>query len=173
MVAYNLCQLYYAAVLQAFPKHSVPGDHHVCMCSHLLVDCRVRNTTLGALSPLSTPPISYRCGIFYNLDYKILFLRNRKAASTSIKKAIINALPIGQAMMRLDPSALQSTGFKSFDAMWRDCTVISSVRNPWARAGGGWMLITMTWCQSITNLPCLQCVTAEQDLLHWTMACSL
>lgn len=104
----------------------------------------LRNTTLGTLPRLSTPPMSYTCGIFYNEQYKVLFVRNRKAASSStmsaLQKAGLCARPGGKVpapakcIRRLRAEELAKAG-KDLDAMWREYTVISNVRNPWSRAG--------------------------------------
>lgn len=97
--------------------------------------CRLRNATLGSVPRLSTPPMSYRCGVFVNDAFKIIFIRNRKAASSSIIKALRRALAERrQGLSRLDPAAQRARGV-DLDAMWREYTVLSSVRNPWARAG--------------------------------------
>lgn len=93
--------------------------------------------TLGSVSRLSTPPISFRCGVFYQKEYKIIFIRNRKAASSTTMTVINVALGHQQAgpLVRLHPAQLRAEGV-DVEAMWREYTVISSIRNPWARAGG-------------------------------------
>lgn len=100
----------------------------------------LRNTTLGSASSLSTPPMSYVCGIFVNDPYKIIFVRNRKAASSSTMNALQRAglcsgsKKGGKCMHKLRPDELSAQGV-DLNKMWQDYTVISNVRNPWARAG--------------------------------------
>lgn len=99
--------------------------------------CRLRDTTLALTPRLSTPPISFRCGVFYHPGYQIIFIRNRKAASSTFMTVINEALKQEHAglLTRMRPEKLHAEG-KDVDAMWREYTVVSTIRNPWARAGG-------------------------------------
>ncbi|KAG2497507.1 hypothetical protein HYH03_004659 [Edaphochlamys debaryana] len=47
-------------------------------------------------------------------------------------------------VQRLDPDALRAAG-RDPDAMWRDYTVITSSRNPWARAASGYEFTYSKW----------------------------
>ncbi|EFJ40720.1 hypothetical protein VOLCADRAFT_99408 [Volvox carteri f. nagariensis] len=84
-------------------------------------------------------PMSYRCGVFVNHDYKLIFIRNRKAASTTVLDTFKTACK-SQKVMCMKPFSeeeMEARGL-THDAMWNSYYVISSTRNPWARAASGY-----------------------------------
>ncbi|EFJ39955.1 hypothetical protein VOLCADRAFT_100302 [Volvox carteri f. nagariensis] len=98
-------------------------------------------------------PMSYRCGVFVNHDYKLIFIRNRKAASTTVLDTFKTACK-SQKVMCMKPFSeeeMEARGL-THDAMWNSYYVISSTRNPWARAANGYDYAqdrygsTVVWC---------------------------
>ncbi|GIL54057.1 hypothetical protein Vafri_9613 [Volvox africanus] len=91
-------------------------------------------------------PMSYRCGVFVNHYYKIIFIRNRKAASTTVLDTFKAACKSQNTMcMRpFSPEEMKERGLKH-DDMWRSYYVVSSIRNPWARAASGYDYTRDRW----------------------------
>jgi hypothetical protein len=118
-------------------------------------------------------PMAYKCGVFVNHHYKLIFIRNRKAASTTVLDtfkvcAVMNLCGVptcltslkqpwperGSRCRRVAQVACKSQSkllcMRPYDAvelakqditadeMWRSYFVVSSTRNPWARAASGY-----------------------------------
>ncbi|GLC40493.1 hypothetical protein PLESTM_001080600 [Pleodorina starrii] len=91
-------------------------------------------------------PMSYKCGVFVNHHYKLIFIRNRKAASTTVLdtfKAACKSQTV-QCMKPFTSEEMAKRGLKH-DDMWRSYYVISSTRNPWARAASGYDYTQDRW----------------------------
>ncbi|EFJ39764.1 hypothetical protein VOLCADRAFT_108506 [Volvox carteri f. nagariensis] len=91
-------------------------------------------------------PMSYRCGVFVNHDYKLIFIRNRKAASTTVLDTFKTACK-SQKVMCMKPFSeeeMEARGL-THDTMWNSYYVISSTRNPWARAASGYDYAQDRW----------------------------
>lgn len=87
----------------------------------------------------SSAPMSYKCGVFVNHHYKLVFIRNRKAASTTVLDTFKAACKAHKelCMRPYSREEMEEQGI-SHDEMWRTYFVISSTRNPWARAASGY-----------------------------------
>ncbi|KAG2424547.1 hypothetical protein HXX76_014428 [Chlamydomonas incerta] len=102
-------------------------------------------------------PMSFPCGVWVNHHYKFVFIRNRKAASTTVtdnfdKCHYKNADPklcIEVASL----ASLKERGVEPAD-LWRDYFVFSTSRNPWARAGSSYDYCSTKWAR--TSGPCSQ-----------------
>ncbi|KAG2448428.1 hypothetical protein HYH02_006320 [Chlamydomonas schloesseri] len=102
-------------------------------------------------------PMSFPCGVWVNHHYKFVFIRNRKAASTTVtdnfdKCHYKNADP----KLCIEVASLASLKERGMDPadMWRDYFVFSTSRNPWARAGSSYDYCSTKWAR--TSGPCSQ-----------------
>lgn len=81
-------------------------------------------TLLQRKQPLSQPPISFRCGVYFNFDYRIILIRSRKAASTSLLYALNRVLGCSPKRPR---QCMMQDEFPEFernhDEVWRNWTV--------------------------------------------------
>lgn len=89
------------------------------------------------------PPLTRMCGVWVNHKYKVIFVRNRKAASTSIVIALGKPCEPGQGpnahcMHKVhDADTFLKAGVTPEEA-WKDYFVFGVSRNPWARAASGY-----------------------------------
>ncbi|GFR49715.1 hypothetical protein Agub_g11869 [Astrephomene gubernaculifera] len=124
-----------------------------------LLDQSVGKPPTSSRTPPPQPPLSYICGVYLNPTYKFIFVRNRKTASSTfltviktfmLEKGLCNVtrdadgLPQNNCISRMDPEELLREG-RDPDAMWRDYLVITSSRNPWARAASGYQFTFDEW----------------------------
>ncbi|KAG2494347.1 hypothetical protein HYH03_007404 [Edaphochlamys debaryana] len=92
-------------------------------------------------------PMSYKCGVFVNHNYKLIFIRNRKAASTTVLdtfKVACKSQSKLLCMRPFDSEEMTKRGL-THDEMWKSYYVISSTRNPWARAASGYDYTQDRW----------------------------
>ncbi len=121
---------------------------------------RAAASDLATAASRKHAPLSYVCGVFVNHHYKYIFIRNRKTASSTFITAVrdfmlreklcnktADALHPSACLVRLDPDQLLREG-RDPDAMWRDYLVLSSSRNPWARAASGYEFTFEKWHQT-------------------------
>ena len=101
-----------------------------------------------------------RCALEVNHAYKFIFIRNRKAASTSILEALNASCSRSSMAMCLRPLSATSYGpvRQSLSAVpagapyviediWAGYFVFSIYRNPWDRAASGYKYILSRWRQ--------------------------
>lgn len=94
------------------------------------------------------PPLTHVCGLWINHAYKVIFVRNRKAASTTLVNALGKPCRETTAPGAADavlPCMEKVTSLKAFtdkginpETVWRDYLVFGVARNPWARAASGY-----------------------------------
>lgn len=100
----------------------------------------LHSSIAGNTSTPKIPPLTHICGVWVNHAYKVIFIRNKKAASTSIVTALGNPCRGKSKKTCMDKveglEAFQRAGITPQDA-WRDYTVFGVARNPWARAASG------------------------------------
>ncbi|KAG2426197.1 hypothetical protein HXX76_013178 [Chlamydomonas incerta] len=114
-------------------------------------------TEAAAAALRAAPPLSYICGVWINPTYKFIFIRNRKTASstfvTAIKKFMlannlcnVSSDPLGgnTCMVRMEPEELLRRGHDP-DGLWASHLVLTSSRNPWARAASGYEFTYSKW----------------------------
>ncbi|KXZ55813.1 hypothetical protein GPECTOR_2g1364 [Gonium pectorale] len=92
-------------------------------------------------------PMSYKCGVFVNHNYKLIFIRNRKAASTTVLDTFKVACKSQSKLLCMRPydaAEMEKAGV-THDEMWRTYYVVSSTRNPWARAASGYDYTQDRW----------------------------
>ena len=98
-------------------------------------------------------PQSYRCGIMLNTAYRFIFIRNRKAASTTIQSAL-NALcksganPAACCDILDSPEQLTRASSPSHPSpahAWANFLVFTTSRNPWSRAASGYEYVLSRW----------------------------
>ncbi|PNH09051.1 hypothetical protein TSOC_004394 [Tetrabaena socialis] len=92
-------------------------------------------------------PMSYKCGVFVNHHYKLIFIRNRKAASTTVLDVFKVACKSQSKLLCLRPFGAQEMAAAGLrhDDMWNSYYVVSSTRNPWARAASGYDYTQDRW----------------------------
>jgi hypothetical protein len=105
------------------------------------------------------PPLSFICGVWISPTYKFIFIRNRKTASstflTAVKKfmaeqGLCETPPGAEAahpstcVTRLEPAEVAAEG-GDLAAIWKEYTVITGTRNPWARAASGYQFAYDKW----------------------------
>lgn len=97
--------------------------------------------------PTQPAPMAYRCGVFVNHAYKLIFIRNRKAASTTVLDTFKVACKQHNKLLCVKPFSAGELGKRNLthDKMWMDYYVISSTRNPWARAASGFDYTQDRW----------------------------
>ncbi|KAG2497282.1 hypothetical protein HYH03_004866 [Edaphochlamys debaryana] len=109
----------------------------------------------GAAVSARAPPLSFVCGVWISHQYKFIYIRNRKTASSTFVTIVKNfmldnklcnrtAEGTNTCIVRMEPEALQREG-RDVAALWRDYTVITSSRNPWARAASGYEFSFEKW----------------------------
>ncbi len=126
---------------------------------------RLASRTATALAPTLSPPhkhapLSYICGVYVNHHYKYIFIRNRKTASSTFLSSVrefmakhklcnrtADPMDHSVCMVRMDPDQLVREG-RDPEAIWREYLVISSSRNPWARAASGYEFTFEKWQQT-------------------------
>ncbi|EFJ43843.1 hypothetical protein VOLCADRAFT_95909 [Volvox carteri f. nagariensis] len=121
-------------------------------------------------SQIPPPPLSFICGVWLNPTYKFIFIRNRKTASstfiTAVKRFMLDAKlceitkdangnSSNNCFARLEPEEITRAGF-DVERMWRDYLVITSSRNPWARAASGYQFTFDKWNKKLTDGSCKQ-----------------
>ena len=128
----------------------------------------------GPDSSRSPPPMSQPCAMVINHEYRFIFIRNRKAASTAIMMAMNStctkklclrneeAMGVGQAnstckgavnpkqcLKFFGPAMLQDAqrqlGVETVEQAWKGYFVFTTSRNPWARAASGYDYILSRW----------------------------
>ncbi|KAG2434244.1 hypothetical protein HXX76_007969 [Chlamydomonas incerta] len=107
----------------------------------------LHQTVLGEDVSSQPPPMSYKCGVFVNHNYKIIFIRNRKAASTTVLdtfKVACKSQSKLLCMRPFDAAEMASRGV-DHDEMWSSYYIISSTRNTWARAASGYDYTQDRW----------------------------
>lgn len=106
----------------------------------------LRSTVLN--EAVSGPaPMSYRCGVFVNHNYKLIFIRNRKAASTTVLDTFKVACKSQSPLLCMKPFSSEDMAAHGIthDKMWMEYYVVSSTRNPWARAASGFDYTQDRW----------------------------
>ncbi|KAG2493052.1 hypothetical protein HYH03_008715 [Edaphochlamys debaryana] len=110
----------------------------------------VLNTSVYRRPQQRNYPMSYPCGVWANHHYKFIFIRNRKAASTTVTdnfdkchyegadpKLCIEVVSLDRLdELNLDPAR-----------MWSEYFVFSTSRNPWARAGSSFDYCSTKWAK--------------------------
>ncbi|GLC43421.1 hypothetical protein PLESTB_001555700 [Pleodorina starrii] len=102
-------------------------------------------------------PMSYPCGVWVNHNYKFIFIRNRKAASTTVTDNFDKCHYQGaDPKLCIEVASKKSLAARGVDpaAMWRDYFVFTTSRNPWARAGSSYDYCSTKWAR--TEGPCRQ-----------------
>ncbi|GLI60526.1 hypothetical protein VaNZ11_002532 [Volvox africanus] len=96
-------------------------------------------------------PLSFPCGVWVNHNYKFVFIRNRKAASTTVTDNF-DKCHYGNADPKLciEVASKASLIERGIDPamMWRDYFVFTTSRNPWARAGSSYDYCSTKWART-------------------------
>lgn len=94
------------------------------------------------------PPLSFRCALYANHAYKFIFIRNRKAASTSIVEALGGPCYAKRTSRPACLDYLEKAQFlehgTNAEKGWKEYFVFAVARNPWARAASGFDYLTET-----------------------------
>ncbi|GLI71240.1 hypothetical protein VaNZ11_016361 [Volvox africanus] len=115
------------------------------------------NTSHFSYASIPPPPLSFVCGVWINPTYKFIFIRNRKTASstfiTAVKRFMLDngmcnitrdGVASNNCIMRLEPGEVRRAG-GDLNKMWKDYLVITSTRNPFARAASGYQFTYDKW----------------------------
>lgn len=111
----------------------------------------IRTAVDDSTGKLEVPPMTRPCGVWVNHDYKLIFIRNRKAASTSLVDALGGKCPDegatdgrGRPLLRggcmekvFGVDTLEKRN-KTAASVWKDYLVFGVTRNVWARAASGY-----------------------------------
>lgn len=115
------------------------------------------NGTILGMPVSKAPPLTFKCGIWVNHYYKIIFIRTRKAASTSIVWAMGGVC--GERGSKT-PKCFEVMAMKQFENYkttaedaWKEYFVFGVARNPWARAASGYDYLAISKRRSSTG-PC-------------------
>ncbi|KAG2493051.1 hypothetical protein HYH03_008714 [Edaphochlamys debaryana] len=95
-------------------------------------------------------PMSYPCGVWANHHYKFIFIRNRKAASTTVTdnfdKCHYKTADPTKCMEVVSVERLKELNLDPA-RMWSEYFVFSTSRNPWARAGSSFDYCSTKWAK--------------------------
>lgn len=104
---------------------------------------RMKNRRVDLSQP---PPVYPACHIFVNHQYRFMYLRHAKAASTSLLKFFGNckgetSSHNSTCLERFDLGDAQHLPLEELEALWHDYFVFSFVRNPWSRAVSSYLMM--------------------------------
>lgn len=140
------------------------------------------NGTVFNMPVAKIPPLSFRCAIYVNHPYKFIFVRNRKAASTSIVEALGSPCYEKRATrpMCMDVMVMEQFTEQGLTPQqgWKDYFVFAVARNPWARAASGYDYLTDTMrkkSRGVCRLPTFEEFCRDPMILgkqHMVFRCS-
>ncbi|PNH08690.1 hypothetical protein TSOC_004725 [Tetrabaena socialis] len=117
----------------------------------------VMNSSIHRHSVHRNYPMSFPCGVWANHHYKFIFIRNRKAASTTVTDNFDKCHYKGaDPKLCLEVVSQERLVERGIDAaaMWRDYFVFTTSRNPWSRAGSSYEYCSTKWSRQ--EGPCRQ-----------------